>query len=118
MVKGKKLPATVVYINSDHMGRGDDELGALLMGNFLTTLGDFLHDVSHLLLVNAGVRLACEDSDKADILAMLEGSGVEILCCTTCLNHFNIKDRLKTGQVSNMFTIVEILTNARKVITP
>ena len=118
MEQTKKQPETVVYINSDFMGEGDKGLGALLMGNFLSTLGDFRQDVTHIILVNAGVKLACEGSDKAAVLAILEESGIEILSCVTCLNHFNIKDKVKAGQISNMFSIVEVLTGARKVITP
>jgi selenium metabolism protein YedF len=114
----KRNPDTVIYINSDFMGKGDNGLGALLMGNFLSTLGDFMQEITHILLVNSGVRLACEGSDKAGVLAMLADGGVEVLCCGTCLNHFNMKERLRAGKVSNMFTITEKLTGARRVITP
>lgn len=114
----QQQPGTVVYISSDCMGRGDDGLGVLLMTNFLKTLGEFMQDVTHILLVNSGVRLACEGSDKTEMLAALEERGVEILCCTTCLNHFNIKDKLKAGKADNMITMVEVLTGARKVVAP
>ena len=46
----KIKPTTVVYINSELMGIGDDKLGDLLMSNFLSTLDDFVREVSHITL--------------------------------------------------------------------
>lgn len=118
MDNNKKCAATVVYINSEFIGSGDDVLGELLMGNFLSTMGDFVNDISHILLVNSGVKLVCEGSEKLDLMKMLEGSGVNILSCLTCLNHFQLKDRIKAGKTSNMFSILEVITSANKVLTP
>ena len=115
----KKIkPTKVIYINSELMGLGDDKLGDLLMSNFLSTVSDFVREVSHILLVNGGVRLACEGSDKADYLISLEEAGVEILSCGTCINHFKLIDNVKAGQVSNMFTILQVLTTADTILTP
>lgn len=111
-------PKTVIYINSERMGSGDDGLGTLLIGTFLSTLGDFVREVSHILLVNGGVKLACEGSDKADYLVSLEEAGVEILSCGTCVNHFELTDKVKAGQISNMFTILQVLTTADSIVTP
>ena len=108
----------VIYINSELMGIGNEELGALLMSNFLSTLGDFVKEVSHILLVNGGVKLACEGSDKVENLVMLEEAGIEILSCGTCINHFNLSERVKAGKVSNMFTILQVLSSANTILTP
>lgn len=118
MEKCKKYAKTIVYINSEFMGSGDDVLGELLMGNFLSTMGDFVNDISHILLVNSGVKLVCEGSDKLYMMKMLEESGVDILSCGTCLNHFQMKDSIKAGKTSNMFSILEVITSADKVLTP
>lgn len=108
---------TVIYINSEQMGSGDDGLGAQLMGTFLSTLGDFVKDISHILLVNSGVKLVCEGSDKLETMVMLEEAGVEILSCGTCINHFNLKDKIKAGKISNMFSIIDLMGKTGKVIT-
>ena len=44
--------------------------------------------------------------------------GVKILACGTCLDYFNLKSKLKVGAVSNMYTILETVTNAGHVVTP
>jgi len=117
MENEKIKSTTVIYINSELMGLGDEKLGVLLMSNFLSTLGEFVKEVSHILLVNSGVKLACEGSDKADSLVLLEEAGIKILSCGTCIKHFNLTDRVKAGQVSNMFTILQALTSADKILT-
>lgn len=110
--------ATVVYLNSTTMGRGDDTLGEKLLGVFLDTLGNFAPQVSHLVLINGGVKLACAGSPVLEQLQNLASTGVTILSCTTCLNHFAIKDRLQAGKLSNMMEIVEVMNGAARIITP
>ncbi len=108
----------VVYINAETMGRGDDELGAVIMGAYVETLTNFVGSISHILLVNGGVKLVCAGSDVLDNLQQLAEAGVEILSCGTCLKHFNITDELQAGSVSNMFTILDAMSNSRKVLQP
>ena len=49
---------------------------------------------------------------------LLEALGVEILTCGTCLNHYGIADKLRVGQVTNMYVIAEKQMNATLVIRP
>ncbi len=107
-----------VYIASEVMGRGDDGLGQVLMKAFVDTLAHFAQDVSHVILVNSGVKLAVEDSPVLPHLQQLEQMGVEVLACGACLNHFQLKDKLRSGTVSNMFSIVEVLAAAGNVLRP
>ena len=107
-----------VYINSDTMGKGDDTLGANLMGVYLDTLSNFANEISHIILVNSGVKLACKGSTVIEQLQNLAGTGVDILSCGTCLNFFEIKDQLEAGSVSNMFDIIEAMKNSGKVLSP
>lgn len=108
----------VVFVSSEGMGRGDDELGAVLMAAFLDTLSQFKGELSHAIFVNAGARLAVEGSPVLEQVRQLEELGVEVLVCGTCLNHFNIKDKLAVGSVSNMYAIIETLSKAGRIIRP
>jgi selenium metabolism protein YedF len=108
----------VVYVASEGMGRGDEVLGRELMSKFLDTLSQFKDDLSHLIFVNAGARLVVDDSPVLEQLRQLEGVGVKLLACGTCLNHFGLTDRLAVGTVSNMVEIVETLSKAGKVVRP
>jgi len=106
----------VLVVPADRMGRGDAELGTILIRGFFHTLGEVQPQPNTIILFNTGVRLACEGSLLLDDLRALEADGVEILACGTCLNHFGLTGRLAVGQVSNMYTIAETLLSAGKVV--
>ena len=106
----------MVMVASDRMGRGDDELGAKLMFNFLKTLKEMGHELWRLVFVNNGVKLAVEGSEALSILKELEGDGVQILVCGTCLNHFKLLEKKKVGETTNMLDIVTAMQVSDKVI--
>jgi selenium metabolism protein YedF len=109
---------TVVYVSSEGMGRGDDNLGGVLMEAFLDTLSQFKGELSHVVFVNAGAKLAVDGSPVLAQVRQLEELGVQVLVCGTCLNHFGIKDKLAVGSVSNMYAIIETLSKAERIIKP
>jgi len=109
---------TVVYVSSERMGRGDDELGATLMAAFLDTASHFGQAISHVVFVNAGARLAVAGSPVLEQIRQLEELGAQVLVCGTCLNHFGIKEQLAVGSVSNMYAILETLAAAERIIQP
>jgi selenium metabolism protein YedF len=107
---------TVVVFPSDTMGRGDDELGTVLIKAFLHTLGEVSPPPDVMIFFNAGVRLATEASQVLDDLHELEHRGTRILVCGTCLDYFGLKDSLKAGGVSNMYDIAETMLSAGRVL--
>jgi selenium metabolism protein YedF len=108
----------IVYINSDNMGTGEEELGRLLMGNFLKTLVDAERHPEKILFVNRGVFLTTEGSELIETLKVLGRRSVKLLSCGTCLDYYGRKDKLKVGSATNMFEIVTSLASAEKVIKP
>jgi selenium metabolism protein YedF len=104
-----------VFIPSDRVGRGDDELGALLMRGFLYALAEAEAQPKRIIFMNSGVKLAVEGSESLDNLRRLAASGVEILACGTCLDFFKVKDKLAVGRVSNMYEIAGFLLEGRCV---
>jgi len=108
----------VVYLNSRFLGIGDEALGSILMRSFLKTLLELETKPSRLILINSGVWLSSEGSDVLETLKTLSGRGVEILSCGTCLDFYGLKENLKVGVVSNMFTIAQALLEAERVVRP
>jgi selenium metabolism protein YedF len=106
----------VLVVSADTMGRGDGELGNILVRAFFHTLGEVEPLPQTIIFFNAGVKLACEGSPVLDDLCALEAQGIEILACGTCLNHFELGKRLAVGQVSNMYDIAEAMLSAGKVV--
>jgi len=107
---------TVVLIPSDGMGRGDEELGGILIRAFLHTLNEVEPLPATMIFINTGVNLTVEGSPVLEDLQLLEQRGVEILACGTCLGHFDLKEKIAVGEISNMYTIAETLLGAGKVV--
>ena len=108
----------VVAVDTDAMGRGSEELGRTLMKGFLFAVGQLPELPKTILFYNGGARLTTEGSDSLEDLKKMEAQGVEILTCGTCLNFYGLTDKLAVGSVTNMYTIVEKLAGAGKVIKP
>ena len=108
----------VVAITSECMGTGDDVLGRKLMGSFVYSLTQLDELPATVLLYNGGAHLSCEGSPALEDLRGLAASGVEVLTCGTCLDHYGIADALAVGEVTNMYVIAERLTGASLVVRP
>lgn len=111
---GKDL---VYLITCDKVGRGDDELGAVLMRSLIYSLTESEGTPGTIIFMNAGVKLACEGSPVLSDLIALEKKGTKIWACGTCLDFYHLKEKLCVGSVSNMYAIVERLHSSAKVIT-
>lgn len=107
----------VLVVPGDSMGRGDAELGGLLVRTFFHTLGEITPTPDTVIFYNAGVRLVLDDSPILQDLQALAERGVEMLVCGTCLKHLEVIDRIAVGEISNMYTIAEKKLRAAKVIS-
>jgi len=99
----------VLVLGSEGMGRGDEGLGLTILGNFLKTLIGNPQRPAKIVCWNAGVRLLTADSKVVGALRELEGAGVEILACKTCVDHFGLQSGLQAGTVSTMPVISDLL---------
>ncbi len=106
----------MVMVATDRMGYGDDKLGSKLMVNFIKTLKEMGDELWRLVFVNNGVKLTIQDSEVLPALKELEGEGIQILVCGTCLNYFDLLDKKQVGETTNMLDIVTAMQLADKVI--
>ena len=111
---GSAAGATVL-VASDRLGRGADELGALLIKGFIYALAEADVPPRRIIFMNAGVRLSTEGSPSLPDLVRLSGRGVEILSCGTCLDYYGVKEKLSVGRISNMYEISAFLLEGRTV---
>lgn len=108
----------VVAISSETMGEGEPALGKILMKGFLYALSQMDILPETILFYNGGVMLTTEGSESIEDLKTMEEQGVKIYSCGTCLDFYNRKDLLKVGEVTNMYTIVETMAKAGKILKP
>ena len=118
-IKTERNPAArkiLVMVGTDRLGHGDDALGAGLLFNFLKTLKEMGSDLWRLVFVNNGVKLTAVGAEAVPVLQDLAASGVSILVCGTCLNHFQLLEEKEVGETTNMLDIVTSLQVADSVI--
>jgi selenium metabolism protein YedF len=106
----------MVMCTTDRIGFGDDDLGLKLMISFIGTLKEMDPDLWRLVLVTNGVKLTIDGSEVLQDLKELEDRGIMILVCGTCLDHFNLLEKKRVGETTNMLDIVTSMQLADKVI--
>lgn len=107
----------VLLVTGEVFGRGDDNLGKILMKNFFYAWSESSPLPKKIILLNGGVKLAAEGSEALGFLHRLAEQGVEISSCGVCLDYYHLKEKLAVGQITNMYSAVEALSQAKKVIT-
>lgn len=115
--KGRSAVAKAFWIISDRLGSGNDELGRLLMRNFVYSLARAETPPCRVMLMNGGVKLACEDSECLDDLKLLAAAGAVVKVCGTCLDYFHLTAKLAVGEVGNMAASAEVLSGDADVVT-
>ena len=111
-------PKGLTYlILSDELGRGEAELGKLLMKGFLYTLTQTQPLPEKLVLLNSAVKLSTENNETIAHLKVLENGGVQIYSCGTCLNFYDLADKLQAGIIGNMYDVVEVINQTHNKIT-
>jgi len=115
---GKEPDPFVVALSDNHMGRGDDVLGDILIRSFVHTLLQLQPRPDTIICYNSGVKLAVQDSAVLDDLQQLAQAGVDILVCGTCVNYFELGERIGVGHISNMYDIAETMAGAGRLLRP
>jgi len=105
-------------VSSDRMGSGNDELGKVLIKGFIFAVTQLDTLPKTMLFYNGGATLTTEGSDSLEDLKSLEAQGVEIMTCGTCLDYYGLKDKLAVGTVTNMYSIVETMAKAGRIVRP
>ncbi len=107
---------SVIFISSETVGRGDEELGRVLIKSLIYTLTEKDIKPKKIIFMNSGVKLTIEGSPVLENLQKIESAGTEILICGTCLDFFQLKEKVSVGNISNMYDIVDSFIQADKVI--
>jgi intracellular sulfur oxidation DsrE/DsrF family protein len=108
---------SVVIFNNNGMGQAEASLTHKLAKAFLNMLDLGEKLPAAICFYAEGVRLTVGQSPVLEELKSLEYKGVQLIVCTTCLNHFHLFDDLQVGTAAGMKEIVDAQWNAEKVIT-
>lgn len=106
-----------VLILTDSIGRRGDDLGRVLMRNFVYSVARDENPPAAVMLMHDGVRLACEGSEVLADLRMLVETGVSVRVCGTCLDMLGMKERLLVGEVGSMPDGVAAMLGDGSIVT-
>ncbi len=112
----KNLKNTLLQITQNGMGTGDETLGLQLVANYLKLINEEEDLPQFITFYNGGVKLICSGSPVIPELQDLEIKGVKLIACKTCLNHFNLLQKVEVGIAGTMMDIIELQKISEKVI--
>jgi intracellular sulfur oxidation DsrE/DsrF family protein len=99
------------------MGHAAPELQIKLIGTYLKLLVENGTLPKAICFYAEGVKLVVEGSLVLEQLRQLEGKGVHLIICQTCLNFYNLRENVKVGIVGGMGDILAAQMLAGKVMT-
>lgn len=105
-----------ILIMSDLFGEGDEELSRVLMKSYFYALDESITLPSNIIFINSGVKLLTENYDVIKHIESLKNRGVSILACGICTDYYKLKDHIKVAEITNMYSVIEILNNSDSVI--
>ena len=88
------------------------------MKTFIYTLTEQEVLPQRIIFYNGGVQLLTEGSEVLEDLQKLAAEGVEIYGCGACLNFYGLTENVKVGEITNMFSIVEMMRKAYRIVKP
>jgi intracellular sulfur oxidation DsrE/DsrF family protein len=108
---------TVILFTRNGMGDAEPELQVKLASTYFKLLDENNILPSAICFYTDGVKLVVESSPVLDSLRSLESKGVRLILCSTCLNYFNLTEKVKVGIVGGMTDIIEAQMKAGKVVS-
>lgn len=104
-------------IGTNVLGSGSEDLGKLLMKGFIYTMTQLKPYPDFIIFLNSGVKLSSEGSDSIEDLKQLLQAGTRIVSCGTCLDFYQLKEKLMVGEITNMYDIVETISASDNVVS-
>lgn len=104
-----------ILVMSELFGNGSDELSNVLMKSYFYALDESITLPSNIIFINSGVKLLTNENIIKNIDSLRE-KGVSIYYCGICVDYYSIKDKVRLDEITNMYSIIDILNNSDNVI--
>ncbi|MGG1400694.1 DsrE family protein [Bacillus salipaludis] len=98
----------VILLSSDQLGKGEPGLGEGILEIFFTILKQKEELPAAVFCMNRGVFTLTENSLVSLQLKELEEKGVDVLACKTCVDFYELNDKLVAGKISGMDHFIEL----------
>jgi len=108
---------TVILVTHNGLGNAEPELQLKLASTYFKLLDENNILPAVICFYTEGVKLVVEGSPVLDSLRSLSAKGVRLILCSTCLNYYNLIEKIEVGIVGGMSDIIEAQRLAVKVIS-
>jgi selenium metabolism protein YedF len=108
---------TIILVTNNGMGNADETLQQKLIGKYFELIQQNNSLPNAICFYTNGVKLVVEGSPILEQLKSLEEAGVRLIVCSTCLEYFDLTEKVQVGIVGGMTDIIEAQVKAEKVIT-
>ncbi len=108
---------TVLVVGNEGLGQGEPELTRKVMATYFQTLLELGQLPRAVVFYTAGVKMVADDSPAVSALSAMASAGVLLVACRTCLEYYDLMNRVAVGRVGNMMQIIELQTASPKVVT-
>jgi len=117
MTTQPNLADTLILVTSDGLGDAPPDLGRKVFVKYLELIEENGTPPGVIAFYTRGVLLVTEGSPALERLASLEKRGVRLIVCKTCVDYFNVADKVRVGVIGGMGDILAAQILAKKVIT-
>lgn len=110
----------VILVRQEGLGSvapADAEFGIDMFDRFLHALEGQKIKPRAVCFYTQGVKLVCKGSKAVFGLKLIQGIGVQIISCKTCLEYYGLLEEVAVGEVRGMAEILKILLEADHVVT-
>lgn len=117
MSNQSSLENAVILIREEGIGSANVQLQLKLLDTYLKLLLENDSLPTAICFYTNGVKLVVEGSPFLELFSKIQEKGVRLIICSTCLNYFELTDKVRVGIVGGMPDILAAQTRADKVIT-
>jgi hypothetical protein len=111
---------TVILVTRPGLGStapADAEFGREMLDKFFHTLERQPNKPKAICFYTEGVKAVVRGSPFEVGLKLLQGLGVRMIVCGSCVKQYGLEEKLAVGEVGGMPDIVKLMCEAHKVIT-
>ena len=107
---------TILLVTREGMGSADVPLQRKLLDTYLALLLEDHSLPAAICFYSDGVKLVVEGSPLLERLSQIEQKGVRLIVYSTCLNYFDLSDKVRAGILGGMADILEARRQAGKLL--
>jgi hypothetical protein len=98
----------IILLSTESWGNGDEQLGKTILESFFAILKQGEERPAAIFCMHRGVLALTEASLISLHLKEIQEQGIPVLACKTCVDYYQVSDKLYAGEISTMKRFIEL----------